>query len=213
MSEPGHSLSRRGFTVKITVTRLFSQTRASCTARCVAFLSSEERFQPPWKRERRSGLPAENLSYRLDDSSWSPELAGTPTAPHQWPHVSGQAGLWGPIGCRAARSSVWPAAGLQVRALARGQYRRVLPRLWECPLVAAPVGPRAVPLADVAVEDVLDVLHDEVDGHCRDTRAGSAAARPATTRRYPRGTRFPPRGIHLPPSLSRQTSARWGWAW
>lgn len=153
------------------------------------------------KRERRSGPPAENLSYRLDDSSRSPELAGTLTAPRPWPHVLGQAGLSGPAGRRAARSSVGPAAGLKVRALARGQHPGVLPRLRECPLVAAPVGPRAVPLADVAVEDVLDVLHDEVDGHCGVTRAGShgrghtggASCPPACPpSRHPRGTRFPP---------------------
>lgn len=32
--------------------------------------------------------------------------------------------------------------------------------------MVAPVGPASVPLAQVPVEDVLDVLHDQVDGHC-----------------------------------------------
>lgn len=95
--------------------------------------------------------------------------------------------------------SVRPAAGL-----------RGLPLAGRGVAVEIAIG---LSFGEPPVQDVLDVLHDEVDGHCRDTRAGSAAARPATTRRYPRGTRFPPRGIHLPPSLSRQTSARWGWAW
>lgn len=31
--------------------------------------------------------------------------------------------------------------------------------------MVAPVGPASVPLAQVPVEDVLDVLYDQVDGH------------------------------------------------
>lgn len=62
-------------------------------------------------------------------------------------------------------SSVGSAAGLQVRSLARGQHPRAVSGLREGPLVAPPIGP-SVPLADVATQDVLDVLHDQVDGHC-----------------------------------------------
>lgn len=31
--------------------------------------------------------------------------------------------------------------------------------------MAVPIGPSSVPLAQVPVEDVLDVLYDQVDGH------------------------------------------------
>lgn len=74
--------------------------------------------------------------------------------------------LWGTcLGAAAHCCSVGSAAGLQVRSLARGQHRGVV-LLRKCPLVAPPIGPPTVPLADVAIQNVLDVLHNQVDGNC-----------------------------------------------
>lgn len=77
----------------------------------------------------------------------------------------------------AVSSSVWPAAGLQVRPLAGGQHPRVVSGLRKRPLAAAPVGPSTVPLADVPVQDVLDVLHNQVDGDCTGTDKSVSAGR------------------------------------
>lgn len=77
----------------------------------------------------------------------------------------------------APRSSVGSAAGLQVRSLARGQHPGTVSRLRKCPLVAPPVG-SPLPLAEVAAQDVLDVLHDQVDGHCGKDRQSAQPLRP-----------------------------------
>lgn len=74
-------------------------------------------------------------------------------------------GLWGTYRCWPSMGS---AARLQVRALASGQHPRVISRLREGPLVVAPIGPSSVPLAQVPIEDVLDVLYDQVDSHCNE---------------------------------------------
>lgn len=58
-----------------------------------------------------------------------------------------------------------PAAGLQVRAFARGQHPGMLFCFRKGPLVTLPIGP-SVPFADVTIENVLDVLYNQVDGHC-----------------------------------------------
>lgn len=86
--EPGHaSLSRQGFTVKITVTGLFLHRSPKHGPRVPHILwpfSAAKSTSSPRdmrKRGRRSGPPAENLSHGLDDSSRSPKLTGTPTAP------------------------------------------------------------------------------------------------------------------------------------
>lgn len=59
------------------------------------------------------------------------------------------------------------AAGLEVGALP-GRQDAALRLLRERPLVrpAVPVQRPTLPLADVSVQDVLDVLHDEVYGNC-----------------------------------------------
>lgn len=72
-------------------------------------------------------------------------------------------------------------------AFARGQHPRVLSRLRKCPLAAAPVGPSPVPLAEVAAEDVLDMLYNQVDGHCGHGR-DSELAMPYLPRSQCRGT-------------------------
>lgn len=62
------------------------------------------------------------------------------------------------------------AAGLQVGALPGRQDAAALRLLRERPLVrpAVPVQRPPLPLADVSVQDVLNVLHDEVYGNCRE---------------------------------------------
>lgn len=52
--------------------------------------------------------------------------------------------------------------------------------------MVAPVGPASVLLAQVPVEDVLDVLHDEVDGHC-ETETGSVRDSGDAARAHGRG--------------------------
>lgn len=99
----------------------------------------------------------------------------------------------------APRSSVGSAAGLQVRSLARGQHPGTVSRLRERPLVAPPVGP-PLPLAEVTAQDVLDVLHDQVDGHCgKDRRSAQPRASPST-----------PQGRARPAAGSRGRRARSG---
>lgn len=65
--------------------------------------------------------------------------------------------------CRLVRA----AAGLEVGALP-GRQDAALCLLRERPLVrpAVPVQCPPLPLADVTVQDVLNVLHDEVYGNC-----------------------------------------------
>lgn len=62
------------------------------------------------------------------------------------------------------------AAGLEVGALPGRQDSAALCLLGERPLVrpAVPVQRSPLPLADVPVQDVLNVLHDEVYGNCRE---------------------------------------------
>lgn len=65
------------------------------------------------------------------------------------------------------------AAGLEVGALpGRQDAAAALRLLRERPLVgpAVPVQRPPLPLADVSVQDVLNVLHDEVYGNCREER-------------------------------------------
>lgn len=68
------------------------------------------------------------------------------------------------------------AAGLEVGALPGRQdtaaAAAALRLLRERPLVgpAVPVQRPPLPLADVSVQDVLNVLHDEVYGNCREER-------------------------------------------
>lgn len=64
------------------------------------------------------------------------------------------------------------AAGLEVGALAGRQHGGALRLLRERPLVrpAVPVQRPPLPLADVPVQDVLNVLHDQVYGNCREKR-------------------------------------------
>lgn len=88
-----------------------------------------------------------------------------------------------PPGLQEAHPSVRPAAGLQVRPFADGQHRGVVSGLRKRPLAAAPVGPSTVPLADVPVQNVLDVLHDQVDGDCgRDRRERVSRTHPPPRR-------------------------------
>lgn len=63
---------------------------------------------------------------------------------------------------------VGAAAGLQVGPLAGAQQGAAVCLLGEGPFGGAtvPVHGPPLPLADVAVEDVLDVLHNEVDRNC-----------------------------------------------
>lgn len=81
-----------------------------------------------------------------------------------------------------------PAAGFKVGAFARGQHPRVLSWLRKCPLAAAPVGPSPVPLAEVAAEDVLDVLYNQVDGHCAGHGRDNELAMPYLPCSQSRGT-------------------------
>lgn len=99
--------------------------------------------------------------------------------PSQRRRGSSRCGAGGHLqGLREAHAhSVRPTAGLQVRPLAGGQHPRVVSGLRKRPLAAAPVGPSAVPLADVPVQDVLDVLHNQVDGDCAETDKSASAAR------------------------------------
>lgn len=64
------------------------------------------------------------------------------------------------------------AAGLEVGAFPGRQDTAALCLLRERPLVgpAVPVQRPPLPLADVSVQNVLDVLHDEVYGNCREER-------------------------------------------
>lgn len=119
------------------------------------------------------------------------------------------------------RSSVGPAAGFQVRPFAGGQHPGMVSWLRKRPLVAPPVGPSAVPLADVPIQNVLDVLHNQVDGNCgRQTRA--AQPPPLAPRLWPEeglpsptghtcpGPQFtwprsPARWFHPPGAKSQQT--------
>lgn len=97
--------------------------------------------------------------------------ADPPPAGHQGPRRKRQC-VPGVLPEAGRRSSVGPAAGLQVRPFAGGQHPGMVSWLRKRPLVAPPVGPSAVPLADVPIQDVLDVLHNQVDGNCgRQTRA------------------------------------------
>lgn len=64
------------------------------------------------------------------------------------------------------------AAGLEVGALPSRQDSAALRLLRERPLVrpAVPVQSPPLPLADVSVQDVLNVLHNQVYGNCREER-------------------------------------------
>lgn len=64
------------------------------------------------------------------------------------------------------------AAGLEVGAFPGCQDAAALRLLRERPFVrpAVPVQRPPLPLADVAVQDVLNVLHDQVYGNCREER-------------------------------------------
>lgn len=80
--------------------------------------------------------------------------------------MEGPAGISGGTCLEAEhRSSVGPAAGFQVRSFAGGEHPRMV-WLRKRPLVAPPIGPSTVPFADVTVQNVLDVLHNQVDGNC-----------------------------------------------
>lgn len=46
--------------------------------------------------------------------------------------------------------------------------------------MVAPIGSASVPLAQITVEDVLDVLHDQVDGHCNKAWGRLSSLAPTT---------------------------------
>lgn len=135
------------------------------------------------------------------------------------PREEAVAAFWGgrraPLGDLrggAHRGSVGSAAGLQVRSLARGQHRGMV-LLRKRPLVAPPVGSPTVPLADVTIQNVLDVLHDQVDGNY-DRMNGSAEGmgqrmdRSDCTHPCPRGTRQKPRWLRPPGTARADRNAR-----
>lgn len=65
---------------------------------------------------------------------------------------------------------VWTAAGFQVGALPCREHTAALCLLWEWALVGptVPIHRPSLPLADVSIEDVLNVLHYEVYSNCRE---------------------------------------------
>lgn len=65
---------------------------------------------------------------------------------------------------------MWTAAGFQVGALPGREHTAALCLLWEWALVGPTVSVHrpSLPLADVSIEDVLNVLHYEVYSNCRE---------------------------------------------